>query len=68
MSEAAEARAHYEAIYAEWLNAQKLAAMYRTTADRLESELSALAVAEQQRTGHKVATLEPDNVFGPRKE
>ncbi len=63
-----DARAAYEAIYAEWLNAQKLAALYRTTVQRLEAELSALADAEQQRTGRRIMTLEPDSVFGPRKE
>lgn len=44
-----DARAAYEAIYKEWLAASRMAAQYKTTAERLEAELSALAEAEQKR-------------------
>lgn len=61
-----DARAAYEAIYAEWLSERRLAALHKTTAERLESELAALATEEHKRSGWPVTTLEPDAVFGSK--
>ena len=61
-------RAAYEAIYAEWLDAQRLAALYKTTATRLEGELTAMAQQEQARSGRQFSTLEPSSVFGRNRK
>ena len=37
-----EARVAYEQIYREWLDAEKLAALYKTTAQRLLMEMRAI--------------------------
>ena len=61
-----DARAAYEAIYTEWLNAARMAALYKTTAERLEEELAKLAHEERKRSGRYFSSIEPDSVFGPK--
>ena len=61
-----DARAAYEAVYTEWLNAAKMAALYKTTAERLLGELGKLSVEARQHSGRGGLGIEPDSVFGPK--
>lgn len=61
-----EARVAYEAVHREWLAERRLAALHKTTAERLEAELAKLADQETARSGRSASTLDPDSVFGPK--
>lgn len=60
-------RAAYEAIYAEWIAAKRLAALHKTTAERLENELAVMAHEEQKHSGRQFTDMEPDSVFGRKR-